>query len=110
MKKVALADVLWDAANQHLLLDVFSYDGCLYSCNAVASALDRGERFFEEGWRLFQKHPAAKFLKSLGCAVSSNNQLLEFDYGEPRQGVRYMWLLLAMHVAEDEEIMVEVEE
>ena len=28
--------------------------------------------------------------------------------GQDRQGVRYMWLLLAMHVAEDEGITVEV--
>lgn len=31
---------------------------------------------------------------------------MKFDHGKQRQGVRYIWLLLAMHVAEDENIMV----
>ena len=107
MKK-KLADVLWEAANVHLWSgdeDGMSFIGKVddYSCNSVAYALglERGK----------YEHPAFPFLYSLGCTSSA----LAFmricgitTRDAESQGVRYMWLLLAMHVAEDEGIMVEV--
>jgi hypothetical protein len=97
MKRM-LADVLWEAANDWLwdgVADYGEFCGVEYSCAAVVRCI----------------HPdptddALSFLEELGCDTSS--AMLEF--GEPmgpqRQGARYMWLLLAMHVAEDEGIEV----
>lgn len=90
MKTVSLADVLWTAANVYLQSEEFS-------CHAVYEALNPGAE-----WDCRPDH----FLVSLGCDVNKE-QFLEFAHDE-RQGVRYIWLLLAMHVAEDEGIMVEV--
>lgn len=104
MRKRMLADVLWDAANKWLFPDESGYYAPLqwFSCNAVGVALDSGE------WvSAFTRNPeVANFLKGLGCNVHSNQCFREYDSGEVRQGVRYMWLLLAMHVAEDEGITV----
>jgi hypothetical protein len=47
-----------------------------------------------------------EFLESLGCKTMSDKCFSFIPEGEQRQGVRYMWLLLAMHVAEDEGITV----
>lgn len=90
MKKVKLADVLWDAANKHLSPD----SG--YSCFAVWDAIG--------DW--MDTDEVHDFLMELGCRTGT--VMNEFPVGPLRQGVRYMWLLLAMHVAEDENIEIEV--
>lgn len=105
MKKVPLADVLWEAANRQLN-PVGDGDGGIYdtsySCVAVWSELCRAGIVHREF------NPVWEFLDSLGCKSSSSALRLNAPRGEKRQGNRYMWLLLAMHVAEDEKIMVEV--
>lgn len=91
MKTVPLADVLWTAANKHL--------GAVetkYSCFAVWDACD--DNAAEE--------IATNFLRSLG--VETGTVMEWFPIGPVRQGVRYMWLLLAMHVAADEGLTVEI--
>ena len=100
MKKVALADVLWEAANLYLYSDDFRGRGkSEYSCHAVVAAIGDIRAVGAAWW----------FLQSLGCNPSVCGTET-WDCWEGRQGVRYMWLLLAMHVAEDERIMIEVEE
>jgi hypothetical protein len=92
-KKRMLADVLWEAANIWL-----SADGRTarngpheYSCYAVDAAAGR------------DAGAATRFLKSLGCKPSECGTTVWDCWGD-RQSIRYMWLLLAMHVAEDEGI------
>jgi hypothetical protein len=106
MAKRMLADVLWEAANEKLSP---SYWRCpthqdMYSCNAFALALGV--------FHLEQNKAARKFVVSLGCDPERSQELAhlcEYENGtEHLQGVRYMWLLLAMHVAEDEGIEIEV--
>lgn len=91
MKKRMLADVLWDAANVWLSNTQNSmFEGGpqrYLTCNAVAKE-------------------ALSFMRELGCPTSSPDAFSEFAQGHKRQGVRYMWLLLAMHVAEDEGIEI----
>lgn len=103
MSKRMLADVLWDAANVYLCETQWLYEDAPsykeeYSCHAFLSAL-RGTN-----WRNDRKRGDLSFLVSLGCDPGSDG----FSHYGPRtcQGVRYMWLLLAMHVAEDEGITV----
>ena len=91
-KKPALADVLWDAANKHLHTD----SG--FSCIAVDAAVH------EAGCKSAPYQPYDMFLRELGCGTGT--VMSEFPMGMARQGVRYMWLLLAMHVAEDEGLTV----
>lgn len=110
-KKRMLADVLREAA------DVWLWDGrgdnpdfkdrsarCSESCCAVVSA--------EVGCRLSEERPystvrdeskALSFLRSLGCNPD-DPAFYGYYYGRERQGVRYLWLLLAAQVAEDEGI------
>lgn len=107
MKKVKLADVLWDAANGRLWDGAGDYDAAPYgywrfSCDAVltsqAPELQRA---------------ASQLLEDCGLPADARNRFDMFDsfeWGEQRQGVRYMWLLLAMHCAEDEGIEIEVAE
>lgn len=85
-----LADLLWDAANNHLAID------CGYSCFAVDCAAQKA------GLRSGPKTEYDNFLKQIGCETGT--VMSWFKKGTERQGVRYMWLLLAMHVAEDEGI------
>lgn len=102
-RKVKLADVLWEAANKRL----WDGDGQpwlqhyqnTYSCCAVADAC--GDLPDEE--------TALRFLRRLGCPVRSEAQKFGTQDPKARQGARYMWLLLAMHVADDEGIEIEVE-
>lgn len=97
MKKIALADVLWKAANEHL-----SYPGTgglSFSCWAAESAAYTSRVYHGD---------VVGFLEDLGCD-SHSAQFGNYQLGNHRQGVRYMWLLLAMHVAQDEGIMVEVQ-
>lgn len=110
MKTVPLADVLWTAANQHLdhrqalFLERADLPIRFLTCNAVARALD------PSWWWMNLPVDVRAFLASLGCHISNPDAFAEATVGEERQGVRYMWLLLAMHVAESEGIMVEVQE
>lgn len=95
--KVALADVLWDAANRWLAIEGFS-------CHATAAAR------FGKRWRAANWHTSSPmlFLISLGCNPDAAGFKDYFEEYE-QMGARYMWLLLAMHVAEDEQIYIEVE-
>lgn len=98
--KRALADVLWEAANERLSVDEWDTNGqSEYSCWAVESAM-----VLAPGR---SNHQVNNFLCCLGCDIS---RVQEFgvERGVKRQGARYMWLLLAMHVAEDEGIEIEV--
>jgi hypothetical protein len=100
MTKRMLADVLWEAANVHLSPhDSYGWNG--YTCCAVACAIN-----LRDEYEYAEETEALKFLATLGCNTGSHGNVLTalFDEGEERQGVRYMWLLLAMHVAEDEGI------
>lgn len=99
-KKRMLADVLWEAANKHLEHDTVALGGDRWSgsCCAVARALDLS---WPQGMaELAARHPVYKFLASLGC---ESHSVYLCNTPEP-QSCRYMWLLLAMHVAEDEGI------
>jgi hypothetical protein len=102
--KRALADVLWEAANVHLL-DPYENNmrGNVWgsSCCAVAEAigLEWDKRGLHDEAR---GNPVFEFLRSLGCDTHS----FALCHTDDTQGVRYMWLLLAMHVAEDEGLTV----
>lgn len=110
MKKRMLADVLREAADVHL------WDGRgeaefgplrdLFSCNAICFALGK-PRGIHCG------HPAFDFVRECGC----NGSALQMDRvmrgigqidDKTLQGARFMWLHLAAHVAEDENIQIEV--
>lgn len=102
-KKVKLADVLWEAANKHLWDGDKKSPGDEESCFAVKTAeLPPGQ------WIGGPNTSAMEYLTSLGCDYHGR-PFDGFKHGAERQGVRYMWLLLAMHVAEDEGIEIEVE-
>lgn len=95
MSDVLMADVLWDAAN--VQLDAVGGVGVvrrsLYSCCAAEDAA----WVVDASWQ----HVIA-LLASLGCDLDSSTAFQEFPAGPERQGVRYMWLLLAYHYALDE--------
>ncbi len=95
--KVMLADVLWEAANECLSSTGNGHYPEEFSCHAVMCA-EFGKR-----WRPRAGGAASNFLESLGCdpGVAGFD---DFREGRQRQGVRYMWLLLAAKVAEDEGI------
>jgi hypothetical protein len=104
-RKVALADVLWTAANEHLSDDGWWKDGrSTWSCNAVAKAATRDRNAVSTDL----PEPVEDFLRQCGCRTSKENYTFGKRNDTDRQGVRYMWLLLAMHVAEDEAIQIEV--
>jgi hypothetical protein len=98
MAKRMMADVFWDAANKHLATEPIE-DPDLdrvhkWACWAVDAAMEEkrntGENSNNKAYRLF---------KELG--MKSRFGFDNERHNDP-QGVRYMWLLLAMHVAEDE--------
>jgi hypothetical protein len=99
MKRM-LADVLWEAANTYLCPDGKArgkYEP--YSCAAVSMAFPGQPWSFPDS--------ARRFLRSLGCDTDSLALLHPaFEFSPEAQGIRYMWLLLAMHAAEDEGIEV----
>lgn len=111
-----LADVLWEAANKRLRADNENghlddddvgmggvYTLSSYSCNAAEIAES------QDAYHGRCNAETTAFLKELGVEAYAYRGLREeFPDGAERQGVRYMWLLLAMHVAEDE--CVEIEE
>jgi hypothetical protein len=98
MSKRLLADVLWEAANVYL-----SHDGkCSgntegYSCPAIGGAMG--------GWL---PEDIKEWLRSLGCDPHGFTLFSRraFAHTKHTQGLRYIWLLLAMHVAEDEGLTV----
>lgn len=97
MAKRMLADVLWEAANVHLRTGAEAGGFSAYTCDAVHHA-GGGNR--NDG-------KAVRFLTSIGLPRGADDLydlFSAFEYGEERQGVRYMWLLLAAKVAEDEGI------
>jgi hypothetical protein len=102
-KKRMLADVLWEAANVHLspraLPMGIKGSACEFSCHAFNRALHGHKRDLNN---------QSAFLNGLGLEFYYNNcPEWSFDDDRQLQGVRYMWLLLAMHVAEDEGIEIE---
>jgi hypothetical protein len=102
--KRPLADVLWEAANEHLLPTAPRFGDqpwYSFSCNAAAEAAGQDE---------YEAQTAVeRFLEELGVYPCRDDYTFGTRQpGPKRQGVRYMWLLLAMHVAEDEGIEVEV--
>lgn len=106
MKRM-LSEVLREAANKHLSVDLSNFhpyisDIRVCSCEAVASALGGGDYYFDAGWGVFRRTKTARFLRSLGCDINTSAGFNHIQSGEQRQGVRYMWLLLAACVAEDE--------
>jgi hypothetical protein len=99
MAKRMLADVLWEAANKYLSPTEAEPRGTTeFTCIAANRAADPSHmsRFAGDWLVALSGHRASV----------TAFQLIEND--EERQGVRYMWLLLAMHVAEDEGIEIEV--
>jgi hypothetical protein len=103
-KTVALADVLWTAANTYLSPVYIPLgikdDRYEFSCHAFNRALHGGADDLNCG---------NDFLDDLGLSFFYSDCDTWRGHKEGGlQGVRYMWLLLAMHVAEDEGVMVEV--
>lgn len=95
-----LADVLWTAANEVLWDGLGDYDAAphgvwRFSCDAAASAVawDDKERVYS-------------FLRSLGCDTEGRHVFEDYESGHERQCVRYLWLLLASHVAEDMDVVL----
>jgi hypothetical protein len=104
MAKRMLADVLWEAANVYLsptLLPLgIKGERFEFSCHAFNRALHGNKR---------NLNAENTFLEGLGVNFfySACEEWRDF-HDQDLQGVRYMWLLLAMHVAEDEGIEIEV--
>ena len=105
MKKRMMADVLWEAANKHLC-HAYANSFCKWSCNAALKA--ENPLLISEHRISDRKRRASatdKFLKSLGCQTGGHvGKFLNYPEGPERQGVRYLWLMLAMHVAKDEKV------
>lgn len=103
MTKRLLADVLWEAANKYLTptFDLGVEGSDPFSCNAFGMAAASGK-----GCNL--PISAHEFLRSLGCTGSAIQiaTISGLPNGRRLQGVRYMWLLLAAKVAEEEGITV----
>lgn len=74
------------------------------SCIAAKIAYYGGGRD-SDGYPPGSDTPITNFLFDLGCRWNTT-AMFRFASGEERQGVRYMWLLLAMKVAEDEGIEI----
>jgi hypothetical protein len=97
-----LADVLWEAAN-NFLWDGFGLEPKAYEHERNQYSCDAVHQCFE----LPRDRVAVKrHLAEMGCNTNTSSGFNSLTAGEQRQGVRYMWLLLAMHVAEDEGIEV----
>jgi hypothetical protein len=98
MAKRKMHDVLWEAANTYLPYnDDFNHRR--WSCNSALAAEFEGY----ENPRNRRAAATDKFLKSLGCATGGlKGKFQNYPEGPERQGVRYMWLMLAAAVAKDE--------
>lgn len=93
MKTVPLADILRLAAN---LLDHRAGFSCVAVDVACGDFCVASGPFCE----------VDRFLRDLGCETGT--VMSWFKVGPERQGVRFLWLLLAMHAAADEGLTVEV--
>ena len=114
MAKRMLADVLWQAANKYLLPNRKYKRGgpAEYSCWAIYMALqgsfDMPKVFTAhtddegEAWRFVRSLAAGRSLRVSAMVWPGEG----WDAADDPQGNRYMWLLLAMHAAEDEGITV----
>ena len=104
--KRMLADVFWEAANEHLAsrLSQRNNEGGVFmeSCCAVLEVIQPGWLRDGVDFQNCTRRKPLAFLRSLGCTSNTYFFSDEFSRESERQGVRYMWLLLAMHVAEDE--------
>jgi hypothetical protein len=109
--KRMLADVLWEAANERLSPDFNEAENTdRYSCFAVSlAACGRLTQVREDLLHIVPGEVAAalRFLYSLGLDYRAYENGWNHFTPQHLQGVRYMWLLLAMHVAEDEGIEIE---
>jgi hypothetical protein len=99
-KKRMLADVLWEAANVYLspirLPLGIKGNRFEFSCHAFNRA--------RYGHKI-ELNAGSAFLDALGLTFFHTECEAWQDFDDHAlQGVRYMWLLLAMHVAEDEGI------
>jgi hypothetical protein len=95
-----IADTLRRAADLYLSeleCDYGDVDGRKYafSCDAVLAAC--GHKNCAE------LQEARAFMAELGCKTGSFVEFDEFSCGEERQGARYLWLMFAASVADDEE-------
>jgi hypothetical protein len=107
--KVALADVLWSAANEWL--HPRSSHGwaaqnqglTTWSCHAIQAALTG--KAPADVFDPPQERDGWEFIRGMN---GGDGLAIRYMDGDDPQGVRYMWLLLAMHAAEDENIYVEV--
>lgn len=103
-----LADVLWEAANVWLhptarkgwASDLHGLTS--WSCHAIEAAL-KG-RAPTDYFHTYQGGAAWEFIRSMNGGAYLDSALM---MARDTQGVRYMWLLLAMHAAEDEGITVD---
>ena len=93
--KRPLADVLWEAANVHLADDQGQTMEELFICFSIERVEGRfkgpARRWYENDFGV-----PYHYIQTIPRGVKGH------------QGIRYMLLLLAMHVAEDEGVMVEV--
>lgn len=115
-KRFRLADIIWEAANNEL------WDGSMgwprrekYSCCAVLSVIEK--RMNWKGWgesgydwaaleKLnYKKEKAQDFLKKLGCPITRVSRFYTSS-DRVRQGRRYMWLLLAAQIAEEQDVWI----
>ena len=97
-KKVPLADVLWEAALR------ISHNNN-FSCIIVKEAWsEMARREYEPAWDSAVLRP----LIGMGCDPQSDRSSDLMEHTPDPSITRTLWLLLAMHVAEDEGIMVEV--
>jgi hypothetical protein len=113
--KRMMADVLWLAANEHLNVicteDGFPQRVHKWSCWSVDSALgvmpgvsEFPNEIYVKSEAIHKAIAAHQFLLTLGLKSRPNeNPICDLPARE-QQGVRYLWLLIAMHVAEDEGI------
>jgi hypothetical protein len=107
--KRALADVLWEAANVYLSPTGKQIHGAPYSCWAIWMAQNGTRRLPNEfGLHTSGGGAAWEFIRSMNGGESLACSYMTEGSTSPRdvQSVRYMWLLLAMHVAEDEGLTV----
>ena len=104
MTKRMLADVLWEAANVRLWPGRgHANEQWVFSCDAFANSAWPD---CWENWDKLSRRRPMRWLRSLGCATGNMKLFSEFTEGPKRQGARYIWLLLAMHVAESEGIEI----
>ncbi len=105
MTKRALADVLWEAAcNLNPVRQMFGDNQ--FTCVEVA----RAELQLTADYLM--QHPqvdaskAVEFMRELGCTRNAGDVWGDVARSTQVQGVRFMWLLLAACVAEDEGIEI----